>query len=113
MNTKSKKSQTLEPFECELAAGELKAWANGTGWNVVACRVDFHGELLEFMEFVNRDSGQTSYMRLDPPDTDGHRIFRAGPFGGGYSWTLPKYLVEAAERLAREFFAEQPEGAPA
>ena len=81
---------------------------NDRGWALTAIRMPYYGETLEFVQ-VDHPDGESSYMRLDA-DTD---EFVAGPFGGGYSWTLPKYVVENAQRLAREAFARAPEGVPA
>lgn len=78
--------------------GELAAISNAAGWMLRAFRIDFHTENMEFIQFEHPD-GTSSYMRLDEDGT-----FRAGPFGGGYSWALPKYVIEAGRKLALETF---------
>ena len=94
------KGEAFQPYDCEVSEGALTTVANHKGWVLVAYRIDFHGQQLEFIQF--NSNGQASYMKLDGDE------FVAGPFGGGYSWALPKYVVAAGEKLARETFILEP-----
>ena len=83
----------------------LAKQTNEIGWEVCAYRMPFHGETLEFIQ-VNHPDGTSSYFRKGT----GQEI-EAGPFGGGYSWAVPKYVVKACHDLFFETF--QTEEVPA
>lgn len=80
---------------------------NPKGWELTTFRAPYYDLILEFVQ-IDHPTGESSYFRLD---VDGE--FVAGPFGGGYSWAVPKYVVAAGERLARETFAPVSEEVPA
>ena len=74
---------------------------NEVGYELTPYRIDFHGQTQEFVQ-VDHPDGTSSYFTLDGDD------MRAGPFGGGYAWAVPKYVAAEALRLLREVFQEVP-----
>lgn len=80
---------------------------NERGYRLQAIRLPFHESLLEFVQ-VDLPDGTSAYFISDPDVAEG---FRAGPFGGGYSWAVPKYVVRAAGELIRETFQRETEPA--
>jgi hypothetical protein len=73
---------------------------NGRGWSLTAIRAPYYGDELQFVQ-VDHPDGTSSYFRSD----DAGDVC-AGPFGGGYSWAVPKYVVTAARELLYEAFPD-------
>jgi hypothetical protein len=82
---------------------------NERGYRLSAIRLNFHENLLEFVQ-VDFPDGTSAYFIYDTEVEEG---FRAGPFGGGYSWAVPKYVVKAAGELILETFQQTQEEVPA
>jgi hypothetical protein len=81
----------------------LAKQTNEIGWELCAYRVpNYHGTTLEFVQ-INNPDGTSAYFRKGAG-----RELEAGPFGGGYSWSVPKYVVKAAHDLFFETFTEAP-----
>ncbi len=78
--------------------GDVAARAVGVDLQVAG---DHTALTLEFIQ-INHPGGTSSYFRKGA----GQEI-EAGPFGGGYSWTVPKYVVKAAHDLFFETFKEE------
>lgn len=93
---------TDDPPEGQV--GEVRRRSSGTGYALVAYDIDFHGERMRFVQ-VNLPDGTAAYFTRDVDEPTGAG-FRAGPFGGGFSWAVPKYVVKAAGQLLEECFAE-------
>lgn len=75
----------------------LRQQTNERGYVLTAFRMPYYEQTLEFVQ-VDFPDGTSAYFRLE----DGEAV--AGPFGGGYSWACPKYVVKAAGDLLREVF---------
>lgn len=92
--------------------GAVAAQQNGRGWHLMACRLA-HGQevdpdlrrTLEFVQ-VGHPDGTSSYFTLDPDTEEG---FRAGPFGGGMAWMVPKYVLKQVGQMLGEAFAVEAE----
>lgn len=88
--------------EGELPEHAVLQETNERGYTLTAYAIRFHDNLLEFVQ-VDMPDGTTAYFTHDE---DG---MRAGPFGGGYSWAVPKYVLRATEDLLKRAFpAEVP-----
>lgn len=82
----------------------LAKQTNEIGWEICAYRVpNYHSSTLEFVQ-INFPDGTSAYFRKGPKP----RELEAGPFGGGYSWAVPKYVVKAAHELFFATFTEEP-----
>ncbi len=63
-----------------------------------AFSIPYYEETLEFIQVCHPD-GLDSYFR-----GTAEGVLEPGPFGGGYSWIVPKYIVKAATRFFNETF---------
>lgn len=85
----------------------LARQANERGYVLTAIRMPYYEVVLTFIQ-VDFPDGTSAYFT---PTGEGDVV--AGPFGGGYSWACPKYVVEAVIRLANETFQVTEEEVPA
>jgi hypothetical protein len=74
--------------------------SNSRGWSITAVRMPYYDDELRFCQ-VDHPDGTASYFTLDM-DVEGN--LRAGPFGGGYSWAVPKYVLPAVRELLVDAF---------
>lgn len=95
--------------EDRLGYDVLDVAVNGRGWELQVIRMPYYDSIFEFVQ-VGHPNGTTSYFTYDGDDPRG---FRAGPFGGGYSWTVPKYVLAEVEALIDGYFAPSDEGVEA
>ena len=77
---------------------------NGRGYVMTAIRMPYSDSILEFIQ-VDFPDGTSAYFTGD----DNEDGFRAGPFGGGYSWNVPKYVLKAMYTFLRESFQDKEE----
>ena len=77
--------------------------ANQRGWTLTTYRIPYYGQQLEFVK-VDHPDGTSSYFRPDPDVQPAG--FCAGPFGGGLSWSVPKYVLVEVQRVLAETFKE-------
>lgn len=78
---------------------------NERGYFLSAIRMPYYEQTLEFVQ-VDFPDGTSAYFRLK---ANGENEIEAGPFGGGYSWAAPKYVVKAAGDLLRDVFNTEEE----
>lgn len=95
--------EDASPAAAEHVLGPIRR--NEVGYALTPYRINFHGQIQEFVQ-VDHPDGTTSYFTYDGDDPRG---FRAGPFGGGYSWAVPKYVLAEVETLIDSYFAPSDE----
>ena len=107
MSTTKTKTKTADAFTRSVTKNDQdQGWRaelhaeNPRGWALTAITMPYYEEVLRFVQ-VDHPDGTSSYFR-----GDGQGDIEAGPFGGGYSWAVPKYVVKAAQELYFEAFPD-------
>lgn len=91
--------KTVEHEDCGLSYTTLARQENERGYVLKAMRMPYYGDTLEFVQ-VDFPDGTSAYFTAD----DNEDGYRAGPFGGGYAWNVPKYVLKAMQTFLTETF---------